>query len=374
MNATSSMLYPYNLGTSTSAKFIVYQLMTTTTQLTSVVHDWSPILQKCSQVDIVFLDFQKAFDRVPHQRLRSKLEYYGVIGDSQAWIMSLLCNRKQAVVVDGSRSSWRDVTSASGVPQGSVIGPTLFLLYINDIQDNIQSPMKLFADDCAIYREICKEDDHQALQRDLQCLSTWSSDWLMNFNIKKCAILSITRKRKSRIHEYQLLNEVIPRVNQYKYLGVMITSNLRWNKHCQTIQTKLAVPWASFVEHYHHALRKWRPRLILHLFAPSWNMVQKHGTPTTSLLLMGWSKFIQKAAARFVCSDYRYSTSSSSLVSSLKWDCLHTRRILTQCTLFYKIQNQLVATPFPPIVSPATYYGRYDHNLKYAVPAATIDV
>ena len=78
-------------------------------------------------------------------------EYYGVIGDSQAWIMSLLCNRKQAVVVDGSRSSWRDVTS--GVPQGSVIGPTLFLLYINDIQDNIQSPMKLFADDCAIYRE-----------------------------------------------------------------------------------------------------------------------------------------------------------------------------------------------------------------------------
>ena len=83
---------------------------------------------------------------------------------------------------------------------------------------------------------------------------------------------------------------------------------------------------------------------------------------------------IQKAAARFVCSDYRNSTTSSSLVSSRKWDCLHTRRILTQCTLFYKIQNQLVAIPFPPIVSPATYYGRYDHNLKYVVPAATIDV
>ena len=83
---------------------------------------------------------------------------------------------------------------------------------------------------------------------------------------------------------------------------------------------------------------------------------------------------IQKAAARFVCSDYRNSTSSSSLVSSLKWDCRHTRRILTQGTLFYKIQNQIVATPFPPIVSPATYYGRYDHNLKYAFPAAKLDV
>ena len=137
-------------------------------------------------------------------------------------------------------------------------------------------------------------------------------------------------------------------------------------------ETKLAVPWASFVEHYHHALRKWRPGLILHLFAPSWN---KHGTPTKSLLFMGWRlEHIQKSAARFVCSDYRNSTSSSSLVSSLKWDCLHTRRLLTQCTLFLKIQNQLVATPFPPIVSSATYYGRYDHNLKYVVPAATIDV
>ena len=173
------------------------QRLSTTTQLTSVVHDWSSILQKCSQVDIVFLDFQKAFDRVPHQRLRSKLENYGVIRDSQAWIMSLLCNRKQAVVVDGSRSSWSDVTS--GVPQGSSIGPTLFLLYINDIQDNIQSPMKLFADDCAIYREICKEDDHQALQRDLQCLSTWSSDWLMNFNIKK--VCDFVNHKKAQVQD-----------------------------------------------------------------------------------------------------------------------------------------------------------------------------
>ena len=102
-------------------------------------------------------------------------------------------------------------------------------------------------------------------------------------------------------------------------------------------------------------------------------MVQKHGSPHNITTVNGLEQ-IQKAAARFVCSDYRNSTSSSSLVSSLKWDCLHTRRILTQCTLFYKIQNQLVATPFPPIVSPATYYGRYDHTLKYAVPAATIDV
>ena len=169
------------------------QGLSTTTQLTSVVHDWSSVLQKRSQVDVVFLDFQKAFDRVPHQRLRSKLEYYGIIGDSQAWLMSLLSGRQQAVVVDGSQSSWRDVTS--GVPQGSVIGPTLFLLYINAICDEPQSTIRLFADDCVIYKEIRDEDDHHVLQRDLQRLSTWSTDWLMSFNVKKCGVMSITRKR-----------------------------------------------------------------------------------------------------------------------------------------------------------------------------------
>ena len=166
----------------TEAQHGFRQRLSTTTQLTSVVHDWSSILQKRSQVDIVFLDSQKAFDRVPHQRLRSKLEYYGVIGDSHAWIMSLLCNRKQAVVVDGSRSSWRDVTS--GVPQGSVIGPTLFLLYINDIQDNIQSPMKLFADDCAIYIKHIKQ---------------WCTLNNLKLNNEKTEVLHITSRFRSRL-------------------------------------------------------------------------------------------------------------------------------------------------------------------------------
>ena len=188
-----------------------------------------------------------------------------------------------------------------GVPQGSVIGPTLFLLYINDIQDNIQSPMKLFADDCAIYREICKEDDHQALQRDLQYLSTWSSDWLMNFNIKKCAILSISRKRKSRIHEYQLLNEVIPRVNQYKYIGVTITSDLRWDKHCQTIRDKASRTLGLLRRTLPSCSKevKAMPGFILHLFAPSWNMVQNSEAwnPHNITTVNGLEQ-IQKAAAR----------------------------------------------------------------------------
>ena len=194
----------------------------------------------------------------------------------------------------------------------------------------------------------------------LQCLSTWSSDWLMNFNIKKCTILSITRKRKSRIHKCQLLNEVIPRVNQYTYLVVTITSNLRWDKHCQTIRDKASrtlgllrrtLPTCSKevkARAYYTALV--RPQL--EYGSEAWN---PHNITTVNGL-----EQIQKAAARFVCSDYRNSTSSSSLVSSLEWDCLHTRRLLAQCTLFYKIQNQPVAMHSIPTIC-------YTSNLLWAI-------
>ena len=173
---------------------------------------------------------------MPHQRLCTKLRYYGISGDTLSWIMSFLTNRQQAVVVDGSQSPWKEVTS--GVPQGSVIGPTLFLIFINDIQDNIQSRIRLFADDCVIYREIMTNSDHQILQQDLQQLSTWSSTWVMSFNVKKCAVLSITQKRKPYIFQYHLCNDPIPRANDSKYLGVTITDDLRWNKHCKNIRHK----------------------------------------------------------------------------------------------------------------------------------------
>ena len=163
------------------------QWLSTTTQLISVTNDWSHSLQKRSQTDAIFLDFQKAFDRVPHERLCTKLQYYGITGDSLNWIRSFLTDRKQAVVVDGTQSSWKEVTS--GVPQGSVIGPTLFLCFINDIQDDVLSSICLFADDCVIYREILSDTDYNILQQDLQKLSSWSTTWLMNFNVKKCGVM-----------------------------------------------------------------------------------------------------------------------------------------------------------------------------------------
>ena len=347
------------------------QGLSTTTQLTSVIHEWSSCLQKRSQTDAVFLDFQKAFDRVPHHRLFSKLQYYGITGDSLMWIKSFLADRQQAVVVNGAKSSWKEVTS--GVPQGSVIGPTLFLIFINDIKDNLKSPIRLFADDCVIYREILSELDHQILQEDLQKLSSWAETWLMTFNIKKCAVVSITRKRHPNTYQYYLCSEEIPRSNEYKYLGITITADLRWNRHCQTIRQNASKTLGLIRRTLHPCSREVKAQAYSSLVRPKLEYGSQAWNPCTHSNINNLEQ-VQKAAARFVMCDYKRSTSSTHLISQLGWDSLHTRRLLDQCALFFKIHHHLASMPLPPGINLATYHGRHDHALKYSVPKATVDV
>ena len=128
-----------------------------------------------SPVDIIYLDFQKAFDKVPHQRLLLK------------WIEQWLTDRIQRVVVDGEVSNWKSVLS--GVPQGSVLGPILFLIYINDLDDSITSNVLKFADDTKLFRKVNTDGDKQYLQNDLVRLVKWSEKWQMLFNFGKCKCL-----------------------------------------------------------------------------------------------------------------------------------------------------------------------------------------
>ena len=139
-----------------------------TTQLLEVMEDWTKALEKGEPIDALYLDFSKAFDSVPHQRLLSKLRACGVSGTLLEWIHCFLTGRQQQVVVGGCCSSWSPVTS--GVPQGSVIGPTLFLLFINDMPDVLSSAVKMFADDTKVYRPVPLKQDCAALQRDLDAL------------------------------------------------------------------------------------------------------------------------------------------------------------------------------------------------------------
>ena len=140
-------------------------------------------------VDTIYLDYQKAFDTVPHKRLLYKLQAYGICGSTLRWIESFLVGRSQRVAVNGTLSGVREVLS--GVPQGSVLGPLLFLLYINNIVDDLECSFLLFADDSKLFKHIKTAEDIASVQRDLQRLESWSEKWLLKFHPGKCHVLSL---------------------------------------------------------------------------------------------------------------------------------------------------------------------------------------
>ena len=132
------------------------------------------------QVDIIVLDFSKAFDKVPHQLVLQKLDFYGVRGDTLGWIQSFLSYRRQQVVLEGTSSSQASVIS--GVPLGTVLGPLLFLAFINDLSECTSSDTRLFADDSLLYRHIRSNSYAEAIQRDLDALEEWETRWKRKFH------------------------------------------------------------------------------------------------------------------------------------------------------------------------------------------------
>ena len=161
------------------------------TQLISLIDDIAYAMDNHYQTDLILLDFSKAFDTVPHRRLLAKLQYYKIDNLVWKWIQSWLTERSQSVVIDGASS--KPVSVLSGVPQGTVLGPLMFLLYINDITDRVSSTLRLFADDCLLYRKIQSSHDSILLQKDLDLLSHWASIWQMKFNTTKCVVLRCYR-------------------------------------------------------------------------------------------------------------------------------------------------------------------------------------
>lgn len=156
----------------------------TCSQLLECVNDWSIELNLRHSVDVAYIDFQKAFDSVVHSKLCYKLKSYGVSGKLLDWISDFLFNRTQAVKINNNLSDY--VPVKSGVPQGSVLGPVLFLLYINDIVDLFGNGLcvKLFADDLKIYAVINDIVDVNLLQAGLDALNVWSDDWQLPISIK----------------------------------------------------------------------------------------------------------------------------------------------------------------------------------------------
>ena len=197
------------------------------TQLVVVINDFAKALNNADQLDTVLLDFSKAFDKVNHRKLYLKLDHYGIRGKLLDWFKDFLTGRTQQVVINGESSSKANVTS--GVPQGTVLGPLLFLIYINDLPEKVDS-LRLFAHDSYLYRTINSTQRSLQLQEDLNALIEWEKQWSMEFHPDKCKILRITNKLKPIMKDYYMHNHKLETVDAAKYLGVLLhKKNYRGN-------------------------------------------------------------------------------------------------------------------------------------------------
>ena len=210
----------------------------TATQLILTHHKWAKTLDEGRQVDLAFLDFSKAFDRVPHNALLHKLCNLGISGNLLNWCKDYLSNRTQRVVIDGYSSSLSEITS--GVPQGSILGPLFFVIFINDLPDVVCSDntIALYADDSKMFRVIDCDEDLIYFQEDLDKLHQWSQRNQMDFNTKKCKIMRITRKQVPFTNSVHMNDTVLEEVKEFKDLGILTDCSLSWNSHTDMITAK----------------------------------------------------------------------------------------------------------------------------------------
>ena len=216
-----------------------------TTQMVPFTYDLALTLNNKAKCDVIYFDFAKAFDSVSHDLILKKLKHsYRIDGLMLRFVKSYLENRKQQVVIGGAISSTLPVKS--GVPQGSILGPLLFVLFINDMFTCVskETNMALYADDTKIWREIVISEDHFILQNDIDNLYKWSVDNTMNFHPSKCKALSLTNQRNVlhnlpfTIFHYRLDSVYIEYVTSQVDLGVTLNNKLIWKEHCDKLVSK----------------------------------------------------------------------------------------------------------------------------------------
>jgi hypothetical protein len=340
-------------------------------QLIITLQDLASSLSNSEQVDVILLDFSKAFDKVAHQRLLYKLDYYGVRGPVNQWIRNFLGGRTQIVTLDGTTSRPADVQS--GVPQGTVLGPLLFLAYINDLPECITSGThaRLFADDCVLYRTIKSESDAQVLQKDLDQLQQWEADWLMEFHPEKCQLLRVTNKRKPIGATYSIHQHALEQTETAKYLGVTLHEKLSWNSHIHTITKKANNTTAFLQRNLNHAPKEIKARCYLTLVRPTLEYASSVWSPHTDKNIKKLEAS-QRRAARYVHQDYRRTSSVTSMVKDLQWQPLQQRRNQARAVMMYRIVHNLVAVP-STMLHHTTSLAR-GHAARFLIPYARTEV
>ena len=211
----------------------------TVTQLLELYHQFCSAVDCQKEIRVVFLDIRKAFDKVWHKGILHKLSLCGVKGNLLKWFESYLSERKQRVIINGQYSEWASIDA--GVPQGSVLGPLLFLIYINDVTAVVNHcKIRLFADDTCLFIEVDDRENTAAqIEQDLENIVKWSDQWLVAFAPEKTKSLTISNKRDAHLNpSINFEGHQIEEVQSHTYLGLLFTQNLSWNPHINNVETK----------------------------------------------------------------------------------------------------------------------------------------
>ena len=340
-------------------------------QLLVTTQDISANLDEGEQIDAILLDFSKAFDKVPHQRQLLKLRHYGIGESTLQWIQSFLSDRSQQVLVEGQASDSSPVTS--GVPQGTVLGPLLFLLYINDMPMKVSSTARLFADDSLLYWRIRSSQDSISLQEDLDRLQQWEKEWQMSFNPAKCVVVRITRKRNPISAIYKIHNHGLEVVKQGKYLGVTLADNLSWNKHVDETTKKSNNTLAFLRRNISRCPSEIKAQCYTSLVRPVIEYAATAWDPYTARNIQQLEA-VQRRAARFVTGDYKTTSSTSQMITNLGWSSLQQRRIEARLVMMYRITHDLVDIPAAQYLHPATVMHIRGPSQRYMLPFCRTDV
>jgi len=196
------------------------------------MEEWTAALENGGQINTIYADFEKAFDKVPHHLLLKKLQSYNLNVNVIQWIRSFLCYRKQRVKINGCYSEWTDVIS--GIPQGTILGPILFIIYVNDLPEICEQFVRiyLFADDAKLFKHVICDEDHKTLQLGLNALQDWSNKWLLKLNILKCKTVFFGRNINKN-YTYSLHGTQLERLEHMKDIGVIFNIELHFVQHCK---------------------------------------------------------------------------------------------------------------------------------------------
>ena len=331
------------------------------TQLLTLAEELVSGMDKGQQHDLVVLDFSKAFDRVPHELLLRKLDHYGVRGSTLKWIRAFLTDRVQQVTVEGATSD--SVQVLSGVPQGTVLGPLLFL-FLSTTSQTAYSRIRLFADDCILYRCIKDGHDCELLQSDLNNLAAWEKKWGMAFHPEKCSAIRVTRAKNPISSSYTLKGHALQMEDSTWYLGVELQPNMSWNRHMDQAVKKANSTLGFLRRNLRVSNEQTKSSAYFSMVRPIVEYCLTVWNPYTTEYIKK-VEMVQRRSARYVTNRYHNTSSVTSMLDHLEWESLEARRAKNQLTMFFKIIHGLVDIPASDYLVPASTRTRSQRSLKF---------